>query len=284
MSDDLGRLLKAAREERGLSLDDLQEMTKIQKRYIDAIETGKYHLLPGPFYTRAFIRNISENLHLNTDQLLQQYEGTLPATHSEPVDSVPRRKNRITGPSVIGKWISTFLLVAFVVLIFSIVYYFTVKNFPPSDQTKSKENSIDVVDKMANKPPVEVVEVTPVTPTVEEPKAPETPMPELSFVETVGNTHFYKIANVKVMDLKMKAEGGRCWFQIEKGKGKGVLKEGILNDGSEDAWNLEGLSNVYIRLGHAKVMKVEINGQLIDTSSMRDTDRIDITLIPLLGD
>ncbi len=282
MSNDLGRLLKTAREDRGLSLDELQDITKIQKRYIEAIENEKFHLLPGPFYTRAFIRNISDTLNLNTDQLLKQYEGILPTANKDLLEVVPRRRNKIPGPSMIGKWISTFLMIAFVVLILSIVYYFAVQNFPPKEQTKNKQNSVDVIDNINSKTPAQV-DITPITPS-EEHKEPELPQPTLTFVEKIDNAYYYTIANVKELELTMKAEGGRCWYRVQKGKDKGIIKETTLELGQEESFDLTGLSNVYIRLGHTKAMKVEINGQLIDTSEMNDGERIDITLIPLLGD
>lgn len=37
---ELGALLKTARQEKGLSLDDVQEQTKIRKRYLEALEEG----------------------------------------------------------------------------------------------------------------------------------------------------------------------------------------------------------------------------------------------------
>lgn len=284
MSNDLGRLLKTAREERGLSLDQLQEITKIQKRYIEAIENEKFHLLPGPFYTRAFIRNISDTLNLNTEHIIKQYEGILPATSKDILDVVPRRKNRIQGPSIIGKWITTILMIAFVVLIFSIVYYFAVQKFPPKEQTKDRENSMDVVDNIdVDKGPAQV-DIPPVVTQPEEPKEPEPPKPELTFVEKKDNTYYYTIANVKEMELTMTAQDGRCWYSLQKGRNKGIIKDETLELGNERTFDLSGLSNIYIHFGHTKAMKVELNGLLIDTSEMKDSERIDVTLIPLLGD
>ncbi|GAA3323778.1 hypothetical protein GCM10020331_049010 [Ectobacillus funiculus] len=47
---ELGQKLREAREAKGLSLDQLQEMTKkIQKRYLVSIEEGNYDVLPGEF-------------------------------------------------------------------------------------------------------------------------------------------------------------------------------------------------------------------------------------------
>lgn len=104
MPEDLGRILKQAREERGISLLDLQEATKIQKRYIEAIEKGRFDLLPGSFYTRAFIRSISDYLKLDTEQILKQYENVLPSNNSkELIENIPRRTQKIKAPSMLGK-------------------------------------------------------------------------------------------------------------------------------------------------------------------------------------
>ncbi len=276
MADDLGKLLKMAREERGLSLDDLQESTKIQKRYIDAIENGRYDLLPGPFYTRAFIRNISETLQLNTDQLLKQYEGSIPSASKEISEVVPRRKSKITRPTMIGKWVTTFLLVVFVVLIFSIVYYFAVQNFPPKEETNDQSNKIVVIDNLDDSKKQD--EVKEVAPPPEEPKEPVPPQPELTFVEKVDKTYYFTIANVETIELKLRAEGGRCWYQVEKGRGKGILKDNTLEIGKEELLTFEDLSNIHLWLGFSRAMKIEVNGITLDTSDMPDSSRIDISL------
>lgn len=282
MAEDLGKLLKMAREERGISLNDLQDSTKIQKRYIEAIENGRYDLLPGPFYTRAFIRNISDTLQLNTEQLLKQYEGSLPSANKEISEVVPRRKSKISRPTMIGKWVTTFLLVLFVVLIFSIVYYFAVQSFPPKDETNEQQKQIVVVDNLDKNESPNQNKV--VTPPPEEEKEPEVPQPELTFVEKVDKTYYYTIANVETIELKLRAEGGRCWYQVEKGRGKGILKDQTLEEGAEAILNFEDLANIHLWLGFSRAMKIEVNGIALDTSEMADSSRIDITLGPLVKD
>lgn len=67
---ELGKVLREAREAKGLSIDDVQELTKIQKRYLEAIEDGNYDILPGQFYVRAFIRQYAETVGVDVSTFL----------------------------------------------------------------------------------------------------------------------------------------------------------------------------------------------------------------------
>ncbi|UJZ88526.1 helix-turn-helix domain-containing protein [Heyndrickxia coagulans] len=75
---ELGNRLKEARKEKGISLDDLQEMTKIQKRYLKNIEEGNYDSMPGKFYVRAFIKQYAEAVGLDPETLFEEYESDIP--------------------------------------------------------------------------------------------------------------------------------------------------------------------------------------------------------------
>lgn len=75
---ELGQQLREARLQKGMSLDDVQEMTKIRKRYLEAIEAGDYKVLPGSFYVRAFIKTYAETVGLNPDELLEGHKKTYP--------------------------------------------------------------------------------------------------------------------------------------------------------------------------------------------------------------
>ncbi|MFT8309764.1 MAG: RodZ domain-containing protein [Sporolactobacillus sp.] len=89
---ELGQALKEAREQKNLSLDDLQEETKIQRRYLKAIEDGDYSQLPGDFYTRAFIKSYAEAVGLDFKNLTEQYSSDMPKLERQHVET------RITPP------------------------------------------------------------------------------------------------------------------------------------------------------------------------------------------
>ncbi|WP_046215415.1 helix-turn-helix domain-containing protein [Paenibacillus wulumuqiensis] len=129
---DLGRQLRDARLARGLSLDDVQEMTKIRKRYLEAIEAGDFKVLPGSFYVRAFIKTYAEAVGLNADELLQEHQDAVPEAEPEPVmepvvqQRRSARRTASTGRS--GKWLSTVLMWTFPILIIVLVWIFVINN------------------------------------------------------------------------------------------------------------------------------------------------------------
>ena len=82
---ELGTRLKEARLSKGYSLDDLQEITKIQKRYLVGIEEGNYSIMPGTFYVRAFIKQYAEAVGLDPEEILEQYKNEIPSHQTEEV-------------------------------------------------------------------------------------------------------------------------------------------------------------------------------------------------------
>ena len=80
---DIGAKLKEAREAKDISLDTLQETTKIQKRYLLAIEQGNLHILPGKFYARAFIKEYATAVGLDPNEILEGYKEEVPKSKIE---------------------------------------------------------------------------------------------------------------------------------------------------------------------------------------------------------
>lgn len=85
---ELGQKLKEARGTKGLSIDQPHEITKIQKRHLVAIEEGNYDVLPGAFYARAFIKQYADAVGLNGEELLVEYQSTIPQSEKRDVPQV----------------------------------------------------------------------------------------------------------------------------------------------------------------------------------------------------
>ena len=53
---ELGTLLVRAREARGLTIEDAERDTRISRRYLQALESEQFDVIPAPVYARGFLR------------------------------------------------------------------------------------------------------------------------------------------------------------------------------------------------------------------------------------
>ncbi|MBL1226846.1 helix-turn-helix domain-containing protein [Enterococcus sp. BWR-S5] len=74
-SVNIGKKLREARLQMNMSLDELQQITKIQKRYLMAIEENNFDSMPGTFYVRAFIRQYASAVNLDGEELINYFDG-----------------------------------------------------------------------------------------------------------------------------------------------------------------------------------------------------------------
>lgn len=71
-----GQMLQAAREEKQWSFTDTEEITKINVRYIQALEEEKYEILPGTTYVKGYLRTYAKQLGLNPDEISALYNSS----------------------------------------------------------------------------------------------------------------------------------------------------------------------------------------------------------------
>ncbi|MDP2728477.1 MAG: DUF4115 domain-containing protein [Dehalococcoidia bacterium] len=69
----LGQRLREAREQRGLSLEQVESSTRIRKSYLVALEEEDYAKLPHPTYVKGFIKSYTALLGLDAREVLDLY-------------------------------------------------------------------------------------------------------------------------------------------------------------------------------------------------------------------
>jgi cytoskeletal protein RodZ len=65
----VGQRLRAAREEKGLSLEDVAAQTRIPQRHLGSIETGDWDNLPAPTYTIGFAKSYASAVGLDRAEI-----------------------------------------------------------------------------------------------------------------------------------------------------------------------------------------------------------------------
>jgi cytoskeleton protein RodZ len=73
METEIGPKLREARIRRHIDLIEIEQKTKIRVRYLRALETEEWDILPGPTYTRSFIRTYASFLGLDGERLADDF-------------------------------------------------------------------------------------------------------------------------------------------------------------------------------------------------------------------
>jgi cytoskeletal protein RodZ len=297
---ELGKRLKEAREAKGISLEQLQTVTKIQKRYLLGIEEGNYSMMPGKFYVRAFIKQYAEAVGFPPEELFEQYKEDVPEPISEQLpDQLSRVKTKKTvitaGNSKVFDLMPKLILAVFAIGAVALVYYMLQQNAGQKNETKvveedqtvkiedSKElNEDKKEDKPAKNAEKDVKEAD--SKTTEEGDKPEEkqevkPTQEIAVVTSNGRKTTYELKNATKFEVKV-ATTGETWVSMQNGKGtsffQGMLKKGATESQTFD-YSKE--TEAVIIVGRATETQIFVNDQPI-TYSVPPTEEVrqDITI------
>jgi len=92
-----GEHLKREREMRGVSRDEICAATRIGTRFLDALETEQWEILPGGIFNRGFVRAVARFLGLDEDDLVAEYDLAFSEHNTEiavTVSPVPQQNAR----------------------------------------------------------------------------------------------------------------------------------------------------------------------------------------------
>lgn len=87
----LGQRLRAARQARSLSIEEVAHATRIRVRYLAAIESGDYAALPSAAQARGFVRAYAVHLGLDPQPLLEELSQEAPHFSVSPPTTPPPR-------------------------------------------------------------------------------------------------------------------------------------------------------------------------------------------------
>ena len=285
---ELGTRLKEARLSKGYSLDDLQEITKIQKRYLMGIEEGDYSMMPGSFYVRAFIKQYAEAVGLNAEELLETYKNDVPGAQNDQVSQSmsqsPSRRKITKGPSnrmmesmpkiIVGLFIIV-IIVAMWVLWQSrsdagtpvvedkpseVEYDTKPKPIDSEKDNQEQENATNGADTEENIPEEDVEEV-------KQAISPGT-------IESDGVTTSYTLTGTDVFKLRIEVSGP-TWIGIRDQNQTELLADTrSYNTGEVVEFDATAQNYVRIRLGNSANAKVYINDELLTYAQQIVTQNI----------
>lgn len=286
---ELGNKLKEAREAKGLSLDDLQSITKIQKRYLQGIEEGNYSMMPGKFYVRAFIKQYAEAVGMDQEELFETYKQDIPSAYDEKLPEqlsrVQTNKTITGGSSKILDFLPKILIGVFVIGAAAVLYYFLPQNENGDDKNQDAENTQNVSfednteklkdeeeAKKASEENEDEKEAASADDQAEKNKTSksdekkkdkqeEKPAQELSVAAAQGRETTYELKNADKFELKV-ATTGQTWVNILDGQGKSLF-QGMLEAGKTDSqtFDLSADTQAVVVLGRSLDAQIFVNGE-----------------------
>jgi len=272
--DSIGAALRRARDQRGLTLDDVAARTKINRKHLESIESGERSAIPGGFFYKSFARQYAAALATADSDLVEEIEGLLaaeqppaqPAARDEEVlkvmSAMPVQERASWNPSAASYAI--FLVLALIGCSGLYAWWHRAQQAHASADAKSRPPA-PIEKTEAPKPePQKPAEQKPETQKPETQK-PEAPKPEAKQAEVRKETPAPPselAAVVPSPDDKISLEVSAtedAWFWLNA-DGK-TLFSGVLQAGQTKTFAAK--ENARMKIGNAGGLDIKFNGKPI---------------------
>ncbi|AQX54114.1 hypothetical protein A2U94_00855 [Bacillus sp. VT 712] len=284
---ELGQRLRQERENKGMSLEDLQKNTKIQKRYLIGIEEGNYDVMPGKFYVRAFIKQYCEAVGLNPDDIFDQYKTDIPTTQTDdipqPLSRVRSRKEipQNTKASKAADYLPTILVVAGVLVVGIIIWVIAqnivsgrqedqaanteqTNNEVQQSEEQQASNEDQAAKEAAEKEAIEKekAEKEKAAKEDEEKKDEEKEETKQAYkeVQKSGRNGTYELSGTDEFKLEVSSTQADTWLDVKNGKGNSFYNA-MLKNGETKEFDFTKESEVRVNIGFSPGVQLKINGQ-----------------------
>jgi len=299
---ELGQRLRQERESKGLSLEDLQKLTKIQKRYLLGIEEGNYEVMPGKFYVRAFIKQYCEAIGLDTDAIFEEYKSDIPSTQTE---DIPQQLSRVRsrkeipqhtkGVSKAYDYLPTVLVVAGVVVVGIIIWVIaqnivsdknkeqanqeapnsevqqsntqeeTNETTAKNDNSKSEDEQSAADKKEQEKEKAEKEKAAKEKAEKEkaEKEKKDSGKQEYKEVQKTGRSATYALSGTDAFNLEVTSTQADTWLDVKNGKGNAFFSS-ILKKGETKEFDLTKETEARVNIGYSPGVELKVNGKAVD--------------------
>jgi cytoskeleton protein RodZ len=256
---ELGTSFRKSRESLHLSIEKIAAETRINPRFLEAIENERFDLLPGGVFNRGFIRSYAVRLGLDPEEAIQAYEKLFRAVEAEPVQ---QETERVRGKTT---KIPVYYVALAGLLILVVVFYFLNRHKDsPVTAAKPSENLTAVA------PPTSVPNEAPLPETI--PAAAPAPVPtpetaapkpapgQASLVSNAGsNSASNAASNAVVIEFEVREES---WFKLSS-DGSDIVSSEVLPPGTTRRYTATNSMNLSI--GNAAGIALRVNGQPVSS-------------------
>jgi len=226
---EIGTTLREARVRRKLTLQQVEEDTKIRVKYLQAMENEDFDVMPGSTYVKGFLRTYATYLGIDAQIVLDEY-----SSRSGP----PREPEPFGGTSALRPRVhrrrNTLLFVAVLcLLILGVLYALGLGREPTDGEPPSRPEALGIESP------------SPSPKDTASPKATPTASPTQ--------------AEIPDNQVRLTTTTGDCWLQVRRGGATGqILFEGTVEQGRTRVWRGDVL---WLRLGSPSAVGIRVGSE-----------------------
>ena len=268
----IGEVLRLARTNQGLTLEELHKKTEIQLDMLEAMEADDFDQLPSPFYTRSFLRKYAWAVELDERIVLDAYDSGSMITYEE----VDVDEEELTGRRRSSKKSKTSFLPLFYFILFalSIVIFVTyyVWNYIQTQPERSTASSYSVVQATSS--------TSSATPSSSSGSSSSSSNIE-PVISVSGEGNYVEIAyktSKETAKLQLSVSDARSWVSVSESELEGGVTLSPDNKSAETTVSTK--NPVTITLGVVKGVDLTVDNQTVDLSKLTaQTGQITVTFI-----
>ena len=266
----IGEVLRLARTNQGLTLEELHKKTEIQLDMLEAMEADDFDQLPSPFYTRSFLRKYAWAVELDERIVLDAYDSGSMITYEE----VDVDEEELTGRRRSSKKSKTSFLPLFYFILFalSIVIFVTyyVWNYLQTQPERSSVSSYSVVQATSS--------TSSVTPSSSNSSLSSSSNIEPAIIVS-GEGNRVEVAyktSKETAKLQLSVSDARSWVSVSESDLEGGVTLSPDNKSAETSVSTK--NSVTITLGVVKGVALTVDNQTVDLSKLTaQTGQITVT-------
>jgi len=267
----IGEVLRLARTNQGLTLEELHKKTEIQLDMLEAMEADDFDQLPSPFYTRSFLRKYAWAVELDERIVLDAYDSGSMITYEE----VDVDEDELTGRRRSSKKNKTSFLPLFYFILFalSIVIFVTyyVWNYLQTQPERSSASSYSVVQATSS--------TSSATPSSTSSSSSSNSSNTEPAITVSGEGNRVEVAYKTSKDtakLQLSVSDARSWVSVSESDLEGGVTLSPDNKSAETSVSTK--NSVTITLGVVKGVALTVDNQTVDLSKLTaQTGQITVT-------
>ncbi len=266
----IGEVLRLARTNQGLTLEELHKKTEIQLDMLEAMEADDFDQLPSPFYTRSFLRKYAWAVELDERIVLDAYDSGSMITYEEvDVDEVELTGRRRSSKKKKTSFLPLFYFILFALSIVIFVTYY-VWNYIQTQPERSSASSYSVVQATSS--------TSSATPSSSSGSSSSSSNIE-PVISVSGEGNYVEIAyktSKETAKLQLSVSDARSWVSVSESELEGGVTLSPDNKSAETTVSTK--NPVTITLGVVKGVALTVDDQTVDLSKLTaQTGQITVT-------